>query len=87
MGVNASVVLSQAYSPTICVCENASVGVLARSHCLGGYDCFAQLDTHFDSLVIKFCLLSEFRTWLMLQHFLFITHALTHCLLSTSEGC
>lgn len=35
----------------------------------------------------KFCLLSEFRTWLMLQHFLFITHALTHCLLSTSEVC
>lgn len=53
MGVNASAVFSRAYSPTICVCENASVGVLARSHCLGGYDCFAQLDTHFDSLVRK----------------------------------
>lgn len=71
VGVNASAVFLQAYSPTICVflraCWNASVGVLARSRCLGGYDCFAPLDTHFDSLVMKFCLLSEFRTWLMLQ--------------------
>lgn len=51
------------------VCANASVGVLAHSHCLGGHDCFALLDTHFDSLVIKFCLLSEFRTRLLLQPF------------------
>lgn len=71
MGVNASVVFVQTYSLSICVClsvcANVSVGVLAHSHCMGGCDCFVLLDTQFDSLVIKLCLLSEFRTWLTLQ--------------------
>lgn len=57
------------------LCENDTVGVLAHSHHWGGYDCFAPLATHFDSLAIKFCLLSDFRTWLMLQpSYLLLSH-------------
>lgn len=54
MDVNASVVFFGACLPDVCVpFGNDSVGVLALSCCFGGYDCFALLDTRFDSLVRK----------------------------------
>lgn len=81
-----SCVLLSFFTQCICAFANDSVGVLALSHYLGGYDCFALLDTRFDSLVRKLSVVGV-HNMAHVAAYPFITHSPAHSLLSTSEGC